>query len=322
MRPLVILLALQIPLGLDRGLLAPPENPVTPEKAALGRRLFNDPQLSTDNRLACSGCHQQKRAFTDGRRVAIGVGGQRGERNVPTLINRTYGRSFFWDGRGATLEEQVLRPIQHPKEMAAQLSVVVARLRANAPYQRAFTEVFGGPPDARSLSHALATYVRTILAGASPYDDYEAGDQTALSTLAQHGLHLFRNRARCSRCHAGSNLTDEAFHNTGIAWRDGRLLDQGRYLVTRRDTDRGAFKTPTLREVERTAPYMHDGSLSTLEEVVAFYDEGGRENPYRDRELRPLSLTEHEKTALVSFLRSLTGEVSEGLPLSVPRSVR
>ena len=311
MRALVLLLALQIPLGLDRGLLAPPDNPVTRDKAALGRCLFDDTRLSADHSRACSDCHQPERAFTDGKRVAVGVRDQHGIRNTPAILNRTNGRAFFWDGRIATLEEQVLQPILHPKEMGADLSTVVQRLRANATYQRQFDSIFGRPPDVRSLSYALATYVRTIFSGGSPYDRYEAGEHTALSPRAQHGLRLFRGRARCTRCHSGSNLTDEDFHNTGVFW--GRHpYDPGRFTVTEVSEDIGKFKTPTLREIEHTAPYMHDGSLATLEDVVDFYSDGGRQNPYLDRELRPLRLTEDEKTAMVAFLRSLTGMVSDG----------
>ena len=312
MRVLMLLLALQIPLGLDRGFLAPPDNPVTREKAALGRRLFDDTRLSADQSRACSDCHQPERAFSDGKRVAVGIRDQQGTRNAPAILNRTYGRAFFWDGRAATLEEQVLLPIQHPQEMGAELSTVVERLRADATYRQQFGDVFGRPPDVRSLSDALATYVRTILSGASAYDRYEAGETTALNTEEQHGLRLFRGRAHCTRCHSGSNLTDEDFHNTGVSW-GRRPYDAGRAVVTGVPEDTGKFKTPTLREIARTAPYMHDGTIATLEKVVDFYDRGGKDNPFRDRELRRLRLTEDEKAALVAFLRSLTGVVSDGL---------
>ena len=262
MRVLVLLLALQIPLGLDRGLLAPPDNPVTREKVALGRRLFDDTRLSVDHSRACSDCHPPERAFTDGKRVAVGVRNQQGTRNAPAILNRTYGRAFCWDGRTATLEEQVLQPIQHPKELGADLPTVVERLRADATYRRQFDDVFGRPPDVRSLSHALATYVRTIFSGASDYDRYEAGETTALSPLAQKGLRLFRGRARCTACHSGSNFTDEDFHNTGVFW--GRQPYDGvRVVVTGVPKDTSKFKTPTLREIEHTAPYMHDGSIGT-----------------------------------------------------------
>ena len=240
MRVLLLLLALQIPLGLDRGLLAPPDNPVTPEKAALGRRLFDDPRLSADHTRACSDCHQRERAFSDGRRVAVGVRDQKGTRNAPAILNRTFGRAFFWDGRAATLEEQVLLPIQHPKEMGADFPTVVDRLRADATYRRQFDQVFGRPADISALSYALATYVRTILSGASDYDRYEAGEPTALTPKARLGLRLFRGRARCARCHSGSNLTDEEFHNTGVS---RRAVVTGRTDRTTRDV----LWSPTCR---------------------------------------------------------------------------
>ena len=311
MRALALLLVLQVPLGLDRGLLAPPDNPVTREKAALGRRLFFDTRLSADHSRACADCHRPELAFSDGKRVPVGIQGRRGTRNAPAILNRTYGRSFFWDGRAATLEDQVLQPIQHPKEMGADLPTVVERLRADATYRRHFGDVFGRPPDVRALSSALATYVRTIFSGASPYDRYESGETTALNPLAQHGLRLFRGKARCTACHSGSNFTDEDFHNTGVSWGRGPY-DPGRIVVTGVPEDMGRFKTPTLREIDRTAPYMHDGSIATLDEVLDLYNRGGNANPYLDRNTRPLSLTATEMRALVAFLKSLSGEIRDG----------
>ena len=316
MGALFFFLALQIPLGLDRGLLAPPENPVTQEKAALGRRLFFDKRLSVDESLACSDCHQPRRAFSDGKRVAVGVKNQRGNRNTPAIINRTYGRSFFWDGRISTLEEQVLQPIQDPKEMGAELPAILEKLRADSTYCELFQKVFGELPDVHLLAYALATFVRTLLSGASPYDRYEAGEKSALTKPEQAGLRLFRGKARCALCHSGSNLTDEDFHNTGIAWGEGKFLDPGRFIVTGKKEDQGAFRAPTLREIANTAPYMHDGSLATLEEVIEFYDRGGNCNPYLDSELRALHLREEEKQALVAFLHALSGIIREGMVAS------
>ena len=189
---------------------------------------------------------------------------------------------------------------------------VVQRLRADATYPRQFDNIFGRPPDVRSLSYALATYVRTLFSGASDYDRYQAGETTALSTLEQQGLRLFRGRARCTACHVGSNFTDEDFHNTGVFWGQ-KPYDSGRVVVTGLSEDTGKFKTPTLREIEHTAPYMHDGSITTLEEVIEFYDRGGNANPYLDRELRRLSLTVEEKEALLAFLKSLSGQIRQGL---------
>ena len=307
MRALLLLLTWSIPLGLDRGLLAPPENPVTEEKIELGRRLFFERGLSADGTLACADCHRPELGSSDGRRVARGVGGREGTRNTPAIVNRTYGRSFFWDGRIRTLEEQVVQPIQNRAEMAADLAEVVARLRRDRRYRAGFERAFAAPPDARNLAYALASFVRVLLSGNSAYDRYEAGDRAALDGAAVEGLRLFRGRARCASCHSGSNLSDEEFHNTGVAWRSG-AADLGRSGVTGRSEDRGKFKTPTLRDAALTAPYMHDGSLATLEQVVDHYDAGGGADPGRDPALRPLQLTSGEKGSLVAFLKALTGD--------------
>jgi len=293
---LLLLAALVIPLGLDLYMPVPEENPLTVEKIELGRRLFNDRRLSRDGSVACVTCHDPQRAFATAQPIAIGVFGRQGSRNAPALLNRGYGRSFFWDGRVSTLEEQVLRPIQDPNEMDLTLAEAAARVGL----------------DTTTISHALSSYVRSILSGDSPYDRFINGERTALSAEEQAGLQIFRGKGNCTACHVGPNFTDERLHNTGLAWRDGQWLDPGRFAVTGKETDRGAFKTPTLREIARTAPYMHDGSLATLEEVIEFYDRGGNANPYRDPELRPLHLNAEEKQALATFLRALSGTVSEG----------
>ena len=293
-----------IPLGLDLYMPIPEDNPLTAEKVALGRKLFFDRRLSRDLSISCATCHVPKRAFTDGRAVAVGVFGRKGTRSAPTLVNRGYGRSHFWDGRMPTLEQQVLQPIQDPNEMDMTLDEVVARLRRDHRTSNITSE---------ELARALASYVRTILSGNAPIDRYMNHDRDALSEEVRRGLNLFRGKANCAACHVGPNFTDERFHNTGVAWRDGQWLDPGRFAVTDKEADRGAFKTPTLREIARTAPYMHDGSIATLEQVIEFYNRGGNANPYRDPELRPLHLSEEEKRALAAFLRSLSGTLKEGL---------
>jgi cytochrome c peroxidase len=238
---------------------------------------------------------------------------RRGTRNVPAILNRGYGTGFFWDGRIRTLEEQVLQPILAEDEMAMTLEEATDRLAADAEYSRAFRAVFSQQVSSEDLARALSSYVRTIRAAGSPFDRFAAGDSTALTELERTGLDLFQGKARCVRCHTGSNLTDESFHNTGVAWQEGRLQDLGRAIVTGREEDYGAFKTPTLRQVSETPPYMHDGSLATLEEVVEFYSDGGRENPHLDPRIGPLNLSEEEREALVAFLLALTGEVREGI---------
>jgi cytochrome c peroxidase len=280
---LLLAVAIAIPLGLDLYMPVPEGNLLTAEKIELGRRLFFDRRLSRDGSICCSSCHDPERAFADGRAIAVGVFERKGRRNAPALINRGYGRLFFWDGRVATLEEQVLKPIEDPNEMDLPLAEAAARV--------------GLAPG--EISRALASFVRSILSGGSPFDRYINGDRTALTAEQQAGLQVFRGKGNCTACHVGPNFTDEGLHNTGVAWRDGKLADDG--------AGQGRFKTPTLREVSRTAPYMHDGGLATLEEVIEYYDRGGNQNPGLDPELRPLRLTTAEKQSLAVFLRGLNG---------------
>jgi cytochrome c peroxidase len=285
------------PLGLDLYMPVPEDNPLTTERIQLGRRLFHDRRLSRSGRVTCASCHNPRRAFSTAQPLAVGVFGRRTDRNAPALLNRAWGRAFFWDGRITTLEAQVLQPITNPNEMDMTLAEASARVGM----------------DTETMARALASYVRSILAGDSPYDRFINGDRGALTREQQLGLQVFRGKGNCTACHVGPNFTDERLHNTGVAWRDGRLQDDGRFLVTGKEEDRGAFKTPTLREVARTAPYMHDGSLPTLEAVVEFYSGGGRPNPTLDPEIRSLRLTVHEQRALAAFLRSLSGTVREGV---------
>lgn len=300
------------PLGLDAYMPAPPDNPMTDAKAALGRRLFFDKRLSRDSSTSCATCHDPDLAFTDREPVAVGIDRQQGTRRTPRLINRVYGRSFFWDGRAKSLEEQALKPIENPLEMDLSLDQAVERLRADAEYAAAFREVFQAAPEPRHVAMALATYVRTIVSGDSRYDRYVAGDADALNAAERRGLELFRGKASCVVCHLGPNLTDEDFHNTGVGWNEDSDQDLGRAQFTNDERDRGAFRTPTLREVAAAGPYMHDGSLTTLEDVVDFYNDGGRPNPYIDGEMLRLDLTAAEKADLVSFLQSLNGSIREG----------
>jgi cytochrome c peroxidase len=283
----------RVPTGLDAYLPVPDNNPITNENVQLGRSLFFDKRLSRDNTISCATCHDPKLAFADMRTLAVGVDGRTGNRRVPRIVNRAYGKTFFWDGRVATLEEQVMMPIVNPNEMDLPLSEAPARVGV----------------DLASLQRALANYVRTILSGDSPYDRYIQGDRDALTAEQKTGLQLFRGKAGCGSCHLGPNLTDERFHNTGI----GGAGDIGHFAVSKSPPDRGAFKTPSLREVARTPPYMHDGSLATLAEVVDYYDKGGRANPNLDPEIRRLQLTAAEKKALLALLEVFNGKVSDGL---------
>jgi cytochrome c peroxidase len=296
-RKIGVLVSVIIPLGLDLYLPVPDDSPLTAEQIELGRQLFSDTRLSADGTVVCATCHDPARAFSSEAPLAVGVFGRVGRRNAPAIVNRAYGTSFSWDGRMGTLEEQVLAPIDDPLEMGSSREEAAARVDLT--------------PEA--LARALASFVRSILSGNSRYDRFADGDRDALSDDERAGLRLFRTKAGCTACHIGPTLTDEAFHNTGVAWvvsdaaEAGRFRDEGRAGVTGRDADRGAFKTPTLREVARTAPYMHDGSFATLEEVVEFYDVGGRQNPRLDPEIRRRHLTTEEKRQLVAFLKSLGG---------------
>ena len=283
-----LVLALKPLLGLDLYMPAPETNPLTRDKVELGRRLFFDKRLSRDGTVACASCHDPKLAFSDGRPIARGINGAEGTRNAPALINRGYGSSFFWDGRAKSLEQQALEPILNPRE----LGLTEAELQQRTKLKTA------------EVTDALASFVRTVRSGDSRFDRYTAGQRNALNDLEKTGLAIFRGKGNCSTCHPGPNFTDEQFHNTGVAWREGRLADIG--------AGRGRFKTPTLREVTRTAPYMHDGSLATLEAVIDFYSEGGRPNPNLDAEIRPRNFTAEEKRALLAFLQTLTGRVREG----------
>ena len=287
---------LQPPLGLDLYMPVPETNPLTRAKVELGRKLFFDKRLSRDRTLACASCHDPKRAFTDGRALARGINDAEGTRNSPALINRGYGAAFFWDGRAASLERQAIEPILNPKE----LGLTEAELEERLGMKR------------DDVTSALASFIRTIRSGDSRFDRYTAGKKNALNALEKAGLTLFRGKGGCSACHVGPNFTDERFHNTGVAWRDGKLADDGRFTISRNERERGAFKTPTLREISLTAPYMHDGSLATLEDVVEFYSNGGRRNPNIDTEIRPANFTPEEKHALLAFLRSLTGSIRQG----------
>jgi cytochrome c peroxidase len=299
------------PLGLDMVLPAPDDNPLTPAKAALGRRLFTDTRLSSDGSVACASCHDPSRAFSDGRAVAVGVAGRNGVRNAPALINRGYGTAFFWDGRVPTLETQVLQPLLDTREMAATRESVLRTLRRDREYGRQFRAAFNREPEWDDVGRALASYVRGIRSGNSPYDRFRSGDTSELTDQQQRGMRIFFGGGNCWSCHKGASLTDEQFHNTGIAFRRSDVSDDGRFLITRRPADRRSFKTPTLREVARTAPYMHDGSMATLEEVVDHYDRGGSADQALDEEIRPLGLSADDKRALVAFLRSLSGRIDE-----------
>ena len=293
----------------DPNTYVPAENPLTKEKIELGRAIFFDKRMSKDNTIACASCHMAKKGFADGMPVSTGIKGQKGGRSAPVSFNRVYSKAQFWDGRAATLEDQSIGPFTNPIEHGfANHDEMVAKMKKMPGYRKLFQEVFGGEITIQDVGRAVASFQRTVLSGNSAVDKYDiGGDQNALSDSARRGLELFRGKARCTRCHSGFNFTDEKFHNLGIGWDDNKV-DLGRYMETKNPEDIGAFKTPTLREISRTAPYMHDGRFKTLEEVVKFYNQGGVKNPHQDNTIIPLEMTDDEQQDLVAMLKSLNGE--------------
>jgi cytochrome c peroxidase len=253
--------------------------------------------------MSCATCHNPAKGFSNGQRFAEGVKGKPSTRHVPSLINVGYATTLFWDGRASTLEEQAVQPIQSPAEMNMPLDQLTKKLNEDNAYRHRFEEVFAGAATERRVAQALAAYQRTLVSNDTPFDRYLAGDRQALSDRAIRGMELFFGRARCANCHQGSALTDNRFHNIGTARPD----DLGRREVSGRVEDHGAFRTPQLREIGRTAPYMHDGQFDSLEQVVKHYNFGGvteHDNEHRDEILEVLYLGEYEVQDLVVFLKN------------------
>jgi cytochrome c peroxidase len=329
-----------VPKGLPADLwemLVPPENPVTADKVALGRSLFYDKRLSRDGTVSCATCHDPAHGFSDGKKVSEGVQGKKGTRNAPTVLNTAFNEFQFWDGRAASLEEQSKGPMVNPVEMAAEShDAVVKSVRAIPAYAAELRRVFGREATIDDIAAAIATFERSALSGDSAFDRFIAGDKGALSASAQRGWELWNGKARCNTCHpfgdATPNFSDNKFHNIGVAAKnrdfaglarkaagagDPQALafspdfsELGRFVTTKQPKDIGAFKTPGLRDVALTPPYMHDGSEATLLDVVVFYDKGGEPNPNLDGGIVPLKLTDQEKQDLVAFMESLTGQGS------------
>lgn len=300
---------IKIPAGLP-AFHQPAKNPLTKEKIELGRKLFFDENLSSDRTVSCASCHDPEKSWTNDQRFGIGVGGKEGKRNVPSLVNVAYFRQLFWDGRSGSLENQALFPVLSPDEMAMSSEVqILERLNEDVEYYELFGKAFEDGITITNLTHALACYQRTILQGNAPYDRYVAGDKTAMSQAAVRGLQVFLGRGKCSGCHVPPTFIDYSFYNLGVGM-DSENPDLGRYHVFEMESAKGKFKTPTLRDIALTAPYMHDGSMQTLIETVEIYDNGGIRNPYLSTEVRrPLRLSEQEKKDLVTFLiEGLTSE--------------
>ncbi len=332
------------PLGLPEDLseFIPADNPLTRARVRLGEQLYFDKRLSRDGTVSCATCHDPARGWTDNAPVSTGIDGQKGLRSAPSVLNRLLGKTQFWDGRAASLEEQALGPIGNPIEMGFSPEEAAERLNAIEGYRLQFEAVFGGPATPERIAQAIAAFERTILAGASKNDYYERAlpwfewdpeeeedeewveiglrileeeRQNRMSEAARRGRELFFGKAQCSTCHFGPDLTDEQFHNLGIGL--DRPDAAGRAAVTGKDEDWGKFKTPGLRNIALTAPYMHDGSLATLEEVVEHYNKGGTPNRNLSGNIFPLKLTKEEVRDLVTFLEE--GLSGERPPVRTPR---
>jgi cytochrome c peroxidase len=335
--------AADAPLGLP-SVPIPADNPQTPEKIALGKRLFEDKRFSADGTVSCANCHDPQKAFVDGLPTSEGIKKLKGTRNAPTVVNAAYYESLFWDGRRPSLEEQSKDPFVNPIEHGLPShEPILETIRGDGSYTSPFKSVFGITAQQITIDHvakAIASFERSLVFGDSPFDRYlYGGEKTALSQSAIRGLEIYRTKGRCQDCHTigqtNATFTDNKFHNVGVGFKrlgprtiqianafrkakqEGKDIDKailgdqevselGRFAVTLRPADIGAFKTPTLRNVTVTAPYMHDGSLQTLEEVIELYNKGGESNPFLDSGIRPLSLTDQEKADLLAFMKSLS----------------
>jgi len=309
----------------------PPSNPLTKAKIELGKQLYFDPRVSLDGTVSCATCHNPNKGWTDGMKTSTGIDGQVGGRNAPTVLNTVYGKTMFWDGRAPSLEGQAQGPVQNPIEMGKQsYKEIIERLRKISGYREQFQKVFGSDVTLDGFAKAVAAFERVAaLTGNSAYDKYNGGDMNALTESQKRGMVLFGLRlspddefktdvtlkkADCTSCHVGFNFTDEQFHNLGVGWDEKakKMTDPGRLAIdaigAKNPANYGAFKTPTLRDITKTGPYMHDGSMKTLEEVVEHYNKGGNPNPALDKDIRKLNLTDQEKKDVVEFMKALTGE--------------
>lgn len=319
----------------------PKNNPMTQEKIELGKKLFFDRRLSGDGTTSCASCHDPEKAFTDASEISLSYPTTRNFRNAPTLINSAYAKYLFWDGRAKTLEEQAEFPIMSPFEMNQNLDFVEEEIRIIPEYREAFKRIFGQDVNIKLIAKAIAAFERTLISKNAPIDRYLKGDKNALSSEAKKGFEIFKGKGKCIECHYGAYLSDQKFHalmipeNPKYANEDKFIVtrryvakinkypdymnikeDLGRYFKTKKQKDYKAFKTPTLREVAKTAPYMHNGIFKSLDEVIEFFNKGGGKG---NKVLKPLNLTEEEKRALKTFLvEALSGEDLKIKPPDIP----
>jgi len=290
----------------------PKDNPYTVEKAALGKKLYFDTRLSGANLLSCASCHSPAYGFGDGQPRGVGHGMKQLGRRSPTIVNAAFGEIFMWDGRAGSLEEQALGPIRADVEMNMPIDQLLDKLKAIPEYAPVFKAAFpkeGMTPD--TIAKAIATYERTVVSGRAPFDAWIEGDEKAISEDAKRGFVLFNGKGGCQNCHSGWNFTDDSFHDIGLSDAD---VGRGKFLPSIVKMQR-AFKTPGLREITRRGPYMHDGSIATLEAVIEHYNTGGVDRPSRSELIKPLALSAQEKADLVAFMKTLTSDMD---PTTVP----
>jgi cytochrome c peroxidase len=308
---------IKAPLGLPP-VPIPPDNPPTAETIALGRRLYYDPILSVDNTVSCATCHTPQYGFADPKPVSHGVGEKTGTRNSPTVLNAVYFKVQFWDGRAPSLEKQAEGPVENPVEMANTLATVEQRLNGDPGYREQFAQAWGPKPITYEMvEKSIASFERTVISGNSPFDRWKYGhDEKAVDTSVKRGFVVFtsKEKGNCATCHSIEEkyalFTDNQFHNVGVGFDMGQFTDVGLYAVTHHEADKGKFKTPSLRNIAQTAPYMSDGSLKNLKDVIDFYIGAGNSNPNLDKEIHVLDfLSGQERADLQAFLHSLTGEV-------------
>lgn len=304
-----------------------PESPLMPYMDSLkhliklGKTLFFDPRLSGSNQISCASCHIPDLSWTDGRGKSVGHDQQMNKRNSPTLLNVWYYKQLFWDGRSKSLEDQAFSPINSETEMHSDMAEVMTKLRRIPGYKPLFDSAYGRPEiSPETVTQALAVFQRTIVSRKSNFDDFLSGKRNALGDAALRGLHLFRTRARCINCHNGPLFTDNDFHNIGLTYYQREYEDLGRYVVTRRAEDVGRFKTPSLRDVIRTRPWMHNGLFDNIDGVLNMYSAGmpqpkpkpGQAGdtlfPKTDKLIRRLNLTKQERDDIVAFLNAITAE--------------
>ncbi len=300
---------IEVPEGLP-SVPVPDDNPMTKEKVELGKMLFFDQRLSRDGTLSCATCHIPEHGYAEPKPTSEGIEGQFGERNANPVINSAYATTLFWDGRSEDLEDQAAGPMENPIEMGHSIPDIAEKLNEIPEYKKRFENVFGAPANQDTITKAIAAFERTLLTGNSPYDRYVNGEEDAISEEAKAGEDLFKGKALCATCHTPPVFSNWSFYNAGVGT-DKEEMDIGRMEVTEKESDKGAFRVPHLRNATDTAPYMHDGSLETLEEAVRFMAEGGKDNPNLHplfRALKGANLTDEEIDQLVEFVKILKGE--------------